>query len=44
MDTDLHPDEKNKNGFLSEDTLTIEMEYSRILLFSICMFELKVEF
>jgi hypothetical protein len=28
---DLHPDEKNKNGFLSEDTFTIEMEYSKIL-------------
>jgi hypothetical protein len=26
-----YPDEKDKNGALSEDTFTIEMEYSRIL-------------
>jgi hypothetical protein len=30
MGTDLQPDEKDKNGFLSEDTFTIEMEYSRM--------------
>jgi hypothetical protein len=31
MGTDLLPDEKNKDVFLSEDTFTTEMEYSRIL-------------
>jgi hypothetical protein len=29
MGRGLHSDEKDKNGVLSEDTFTIEMEYSR---------------
>jgi hypothetical protein len=35
MSTDLHPDEKDENGVLSDDTFAIEMEYSRSIL---CIF------
>jgi hypothetical protein len=31
MGADLHTDEKDTNGVLSEDTFTIKIEYSRIL-------------
>jgi hypothetical protein len=31
MGSGLHSDEKDKNGILSEDTFTIEMEYSSLL-------------
>jgi hypothetical protein len=41
MGADLHPDEKDKSGILSEDTFTIEMHYSRILWLLICMFKIK---
>jgi hypothetical protein len=30
MDKGLYSDEKYKNGVLSKDTFTIEMEYSKI--------------
>jgi hypothetical protein len=31
MGTGLHPDEKDENGVLFEDTFTTEMEYSRVV-------------
>jgi hypothetical protein len=31
MGKGLHSDEKDKHGVLSEDTITLGMEYSRIL-------------